>query len=355
MGLLTGVLTADPRRTARLYPGARCFDTRRGRIRAIAAGVRWSDVVVAGGGELLQDRSSRLYSPFNLFPLYLARLHGRRSFCWAVGVGGPGELSRTSAALARGILGSCAGITSRDASTLDTLAGWGLGPPAVLAAADAALSLSRGRPAGPVESDLLGAAPRNVLNRKGTLLPLETRRKLPGYRREDPAPAASRWARLLDVQVEIRGCRVLLFPFHTGSLSNDDGDFCALVMELMEHRERASIARCETVDEALALLAGCRTVVTTPLHGAILSVVAGALPVAVPYSGKCAKFMETAGLSGLCSPGFSGVPGPETRELLDDAWVRCDEWWEGLGKTRMELAARAGRTADHFRDRLGIC
>jgi hypothetical protein len=318
-------------------------------------GVRWSDVVVVGGGELLQDMSSRLYSPFNLLPLYLARIHGRRSFCWAVGVGGPGELSRTSSALARGILGRCSGITARDSSTLDTLARWGLGPPVLLAAADTALSLSRGRPAGPVGSDVLGAAPRNVLNRRGALLPLEARRKLPGYRPEDPAPAASRWARLLDTHLETRGGRVLLFPFHTGSLSNDDGDFCSLVMEHMERRDLASVASFRTVDQALELLAGCRVMVTTPLHGAILSVVTGALPVAVPYSGKCARFMEIAGLSALCSPGFSGVPGPETPELIEDAWVRCEGWWEGLEKTRTELAELAGRTAEHFRDRLGIC
>ncbi len=355
MGAVSGLMAADPQRCARLHAGVRCFDTRRGRVRAMAAGVRWSDAVIVGGGELLQDRSSRLYSPFNLIPLYLARLFGRRSFCWAVGIGGPGELSRTTAAMARGILGRCAGITARDPSTFDTLVGWGLGPPKVITAADTALSLSRGRSAGPVGSDLLGAAPRNVLNRKGALLPLEVRRKLPGYRRDDPSPAASLWAGLLDGHLESRGGAVLLFPFHTGSLSNDDGDFCALVRERMVHRERASVASFETVDEALALLAGCRVVVTTPLHGAILSVVAGALPVAVPYSGKCARFMDSAGLSALCSPGSSGVPGPETREMLDDAWTRCTHWWEGLGEARAELTERAGRTADHFRARLGLC
>ncbi|MCC6871673.1 MAG: polysaccharide pyruvyl transferase family protein, partial [Candidatus Fermentibacter sp.] len=50
------------------------------------------------------------------------------------------------------------------------------------------------------------------------------------------------------------------------------------------HGGAASIFRDTSLDGFLEAIAGCRVMVSTPLHGAILSVVSGALPVAVPYS-----------------------------------------------------------------------
>lgn len=355
MNVRVGVMSADPSRTGKAHPGVTSFYTGQGRLRAMLSGVRWADVVVVGGGELLQDRSSLLYSPFNLMPLVLARLFRRRSFCWAVGIGREGELVRTTPPLARYALASCIGITARDRSTYSTLIEWGFSSPVLKPAADSALLLGRDFAAGPVGSSVLGAAPRNVTNRKGALLPLEVRRRFPGYRPDDPSPAAAAWATMLDRHLDRHGGAALLFPFHTGTLSNDDLSFCRLVQGAMNHPDRASIAEFDTVEQALLLIAGCRVMVTTPLHGAILSVVAGALPVAVPYSSKCSRFMEMAGLEALLEPGNGGVPGPDADRALDDAWNNCGAWWEGLGKVRDELTAASEATPEHFRSRFITC
>lgn len=355
MNACVGVMSADPVRTAFAYPGVKAFHTGRGRLNAMMSGVRWADIVVVGGGELLQDRSSLLYSPFNLMPLFLARLFHRRSFCWAVGIGGPSELVRTTPPLARSALSSCDGITVRDGASYSTLVEWGFTSPVLKPAADSALLLAGDFRAGPVDSTVLGAAPRNVQNRKGSFLPLEARRRLPGYRPPDPLPGASAWAALLDGHLERNAGTVLLFPFHTGTLSNDDLSFCGLVRGAMKHRDRASIAGFDTAGKALELLGGCRVMVTTPLHGAILSVVAGALPVAVPYSGKCSRFMEMAGLEALAEPGNTGIPGPATDRALDDAWRNCDEWWNRLASIREELKTASEATPRHFRNRFDSC
>lgn len=355
MNARVGVMSADPAWTGQTYPGVTGFHTARGMLHAMLAGVRWADVVVVGGGELLQDRSSLLYSPFNLMPLVLARLFRRRSFCWAVGIGRKGELARTTPPLARFALATCGGITARDRPTYTTLIEWGFTSPVLKPAADSALLLGRDFEAGPVHSQVLGAAPRNVLNRKGALLPLELRRRFPGYRPDDPSPAAASWASMLDRHLDRNEGRVLLFPFHTGTLSNDDLLFCRLVQAAMKHADRASIAEFDTVEQALSLIAGCRVMVTTPLHGAILSVVAGALPVAVPYSSKCSRFMEMAGLEALLEPGNGGVPGPAADRALDDAWLNCGAWWARLGSVREELKEASQATPEHFRNRFIIC
>ncbi len=355
MNLRVGVMSADPARTGKTCPGVTSFHTGRGRLHAMFSGVRWADVVVVGGGELLQDRSSLLYSPFNLMPLVLARLFRRRSFCWAVGIGRKGELARTTPPFARFALASCNGITARDRPTYTTLIEWGFTSPVLKPAADSALLLGRDFVAGPVDSLLLGVAPRNVLNRKGALLPLELRRRFPGFHPPDPSPAAAAWASMLDRHLDRNDGKALLFPFHTGTLSNDDLSFCKLVLGAMKNPDRASIAEFDTVEEALSLIAGCRVMVTTPLHGAILSVVAGALPVAVPYSSKCSRFMEMAGLEELVEPGTLGVPGPSTDRALEDAWRNCGSWWETLGKVREELTTASEATPEHFRSRFADC
>jgi polysaccharide pyruvyl transferase WcaK-like protein len=155
--------------------------------------------------------------------------------------------------------------------------------------------------------------------------------------------------------MEATGCSVVLFPFHTGTLSNDDHLFCALVRDAMKHPERVSLARFTSIGQTLALMAGCRVMVTTPLHGAILSVVAGALPVAVPYSSKCTRFMEMAGLESLSPDSPDGTPVPETAVALESAWSRCGQWWEHLARTREMMMKAAENTADHFRRRILGC
>lgn len=308
--------------------------------------------MVVGGGELLQDRSSRLYTPFNLLPLVIARLFRRRGFCWGIGIGSRGELAGTTPMLAKSALRVCDGITARDESSYNTLVRWGFMSPVLKLTADSALALARDFPPGPVESDLLGAAPRNVMNRRGGILPLETRRKIPGFREKDPTEAVESWARALDTHIDAHGGKVLLFPFHTGSLSNDDGAFCRLVLEGMRHSGRASIALWETPRQALDLMARCRVMLTTPLHGAILSVVTGPVPVAVPYSSKCNRFMEMAGLGKYVTKGPPGVPGPGADAVLRKAWQGHAGIWKELTPVRERLSAAAQETGRHFARRM---
>ena len=77
-----GVMSAVPGKTENTY-GAKPFDVSKGKLRAMTHGVRWCDVVIVGGGELAQDRSSLLYTPFNLHPLRPARRYGKPAFAWS--------------------------------------------------------------------------------------------------------------------------------------------------------------------------------------------------------------------------------------------------------------------------------
>jgi len=348
MGVEVGVLSADPDRTKRTYPGVKCFDVSRGRLKAAVSAVRWSDIVIVGGGELVQDVSSLFYSPYNLLPLFLSSVFRKKSFAWAVGIGQKSELALLTPLMTRLALRKCSGITVRDRGSFNSLHRLGFREPEMLLTADCALTL----PAGSREekpSNILGAAPRDVSNRAGKLLPLELRKKMGIHRNADPLPAACAWASILDRQADKHGSEIILFPFHTGSLSNSDDVFCELIKSRMKCKKSVSIADPSDPEGFTSLIAKCRVLVTTPLHGAILAFASGTVPVAVSYSSKCIRFMEQALLMEYIVPGCRGIPGDTAVPVIEKAWINAEILQMRMTPVREKLVKRAVGTAEHFR------
>lgn len=348
MRVETGVLSADPERTKQRYPGVKCFDVSRGRLKAVIAGIRWSDIVIVGGGELVQDVSSLLYSPFNLLPLVLAALFRKKSFAWAIGIGQGLELAPLTPLLMKLVLKACDGITVRDRGSFNVLYKLGFREPEMILAADCALTLSKASRE-QIHTNTLGAAPRNVSNRSRKLLPLELRKKLGLHKDADPLSAADSWAGILDRHVNKHSSRIILFPFHTGSLSNDDHEFCDLVMSRMNHASRVKLADPAKPDEFVNLISRCRVLVTTPLHGAIISVVTGTVPVSISYASKCTRFMEQAELEEYTPSGKAGIPGKTAAAAIERAWINSESIQMRMTAVREKLVGRSEKTAEHFR------
>lgn len=343
-----GVMSADPERTAASY-GAVPFDVAGGRLSAMRRGVRWADVVVVGGGELAQDRSSLLYTPFNLHPLRLARRCGKPTFAWSVGIGRREELASWTPGQLRKWLGRCRGVTVRDHGSRELLLEVGLDPGRVVLVPDSAFSLAGGSaPESAAKDDVIGAAPRNVANRRGHLLPLEVRRRLGLHRPGDVSCEVAAWAALLDSHLERHGGEVLLFPFHTGTLSNSDDRHCRLVMEGMRHGGRARMVMPGDLDAFLGEMARCRAFITVPLHGAILSVLCGTLPISVPYASKCGRFMSEAGLEDLTVTADGDDGWERLAGLLEAAWLDGGALAGRLAESRERLVAGSRLTVETF-------
>lgn len=347
-GIRTGVMSADPGKTKETY-GAKPFDVGEGRLRAMTGGVRWSDVVIVGGGELAQDRSSLLYTPYNLHPLRLARRYGKPAFAWSIGIGQGDELARWTPGQLRKWLGYCSGITVRDRSSYDTLMQLGLDPERVKLSSDSTFTLASDYAGLHHAPELLGVALRNVSNRQGKLLPLEWRKKLGLYREPDVSERRRRWAAILDRHIETRGGEVLFFPFHTGSLSNSDDEECIAVMAMMKNSQKASIFMPGALREFLNGISRCRIFVTVPLHGSILSVVTGTVPVAVPYASKGYRFMDEAGLGGLTVDPRADDWDRRLSSLLDRTWESSREIQNDISLTRSRLAEQCTVNLRHFR------
>jgi len=348
MGVKTGVLSADPKRTRRRYSGIKCFSVSDGRLKAIIRAVMWCDIVVVGGGELVQDVSSLFYTPFNLLPLFLAFLFRKKSFAWAVGIGQMHELAPLTPLLVRIALWFPSGITVRDRGSFNVLHRLGFREPEMILAADSALTLSD-YPNEVKKHDILGVAPRNVLNRSGKFFPLEIRKKFRNYREPDPMPAADAWAGILDAFAGKYKSEIVMFPFHTGSLSNSDHEFCDLIKSRMNHSSLVRFADPAKPEEFTDMISQCRVFVTTPLHGAILSVVTGTVPVSVSYASKCSRFMEQIELEDYLIAEKPGIPNKSVAATIERAWMNSESVVERMVPVREKLVQRAGKTAEHFR------
>ncbi len=348
MGVKVGVLSAEPVLTKQRYPGIKCFDASRGRLKAVISGIKWGDIIIVGGGELVQDVSSLFYSPYNLLPLFLAALFRKKAFAWAIGIGQGSELAPLTPLLTKAALRTCDGITVRDRGSFNMLHKLGFREPEMILTADCALTLSE-EEREQKQSNILGAAPRNVSNRSRKLLPLELRKKLGLHKETDPLPAADAWANILDRHVTRHDSEIILFPFHSGSLSNDDQAFCNLVKSRMKHSSRVILADPSKPDEFVNLISRCRVMVTTPLHGAIMSVATGTIPVSISYASKCTRFMEQAELQEYTPSGKAGIPGKKAAVAVERAWINSENMQNRMDAVRKNLVGRAEKTAEHFR------
>jgi polysaccharide pyruvyl transferase WcaK-like protein len=343
-----GVLSAVPEKTEKIY-GAEPFDVVKGKLRAMTRGVKWSDVVIVGGGELAQDKSSLLYTPFNLHPIRLAKRFGKPAFAWSIGIGQENELARWTPGQLRKWLGYCSGVTVRDRHSLKILLDLGLSPERVVLASDSTFTLAGDYAQPHGTSEILGVALRNVSNRQGNILPLEIRRKLGLYREPDVSDIRRKWANLLDRHIENHGGEIRFFPFHTGSLSNSDDSECEAVMAMMKHSDHATVIMPSDIKVFLTRISESRVFLSVPLHGSILSVVTGTIPIAVPYASKCYRFMEEAGISNLTVDSSSDNWDAELSVLLDRTWDSARDILQILVEKRSELAEKCTLNLELFK------
>lgn len=349
LGIRLGVPSAFPSETLEKYDVVG-FPVSKGRIRAIVDGIKWADAILVGGGELVQDTSSLLYTPFNLFPLWIAKAEKKPCFVYSVGIGQGRELASWTPALIKKSLSMTTSITLRDRSSYETLKELGLREDRIFHTADSAFAFADDFTPGPIDSGILAVAPRNVSNRQGKLLPLETRKKLGLYRPKDSRPRRMLWAEILDRHIEKWNSSIKFFPFHTGSLSNSDDVECREIIALMKNTGRISIFdTSKNFEIMLRELSFCRVTLGVPLHAAILAVVTGSLPVSIPYASKGVRFMKESGLDELILEPLETGGADKAVETLDKAWCNTPDFWLNLRKSRKEMTERSKLNPEIFR------
>lgn len=222
------------------------------RLRGLPGALLASRVVISGGGGLLQDRTSARSLRYYLGVLRAARALGKRTLLYGQSLGPLSE--RGAEAVARTLQG--VPLALRDAPSLVLAERLGL---QAVRVADAALLLDPPAPPTAPNDDVLVLIPRG------------------GY------PAMSETLARLGAAHRRQGGRLRLLLLHPEA-DRHEGAW------LRERLPDSELLEPTRPSSALALMAGCRAVISGRLHGLILAAVAAVPTAGIAYDPKVAGF-----------------------------------------------------------------
>lgn len=267
------VLSANPAATEKLY-GVHAVK-RISPVKVLKA--LWNcDLLISGGGSLLQDVTGRLSIFYYLSLIAMGKLMGKKVMIYSQGIGPIRKPFNRF--MTRHILGWVDAITVREPNSRSDLIEMGIEPEHVTITADPVISLS------PQEDPLL----------------MEWLRHTPGYidnapligfafRGQDMAfGAAEKLTKVIRSLRETLHANVLLIPYY----SEQDG----MVLDSLERLAEGLVIPVRkrlSVKEMLSLTAQLDVLVGTRLHSLIVSAVCGTPMVAVSYDPKIEYFMGT--------------------------------------------------------------
>ncbi|WP_031514076.1 polysaccharide pyruvyl transferase CsaB [Desulfofalx alkaliphila] len=275
------VLSHNPRRTGDLY-GVKAVN--RWRFKEVSAALKECDLLISGGGSLLQDVTGIKSLIYYLGVVWLAQRYGKPVFFYAQGIGPVNSwLGRR---LMKLVVNRVQAVTVRDEQSLDDLRHMGVAQPAMTITADPVLGLK-------VTEEHIKSG-REIL--KGLGLDLSkpilgvSVRHWPG----SVKPLQTELARCCDYYVH-KGWQVLFLPLHFPG----DVEPSQRVIDLM-YRKHFILQRNHTVGEFMGIIAACDMLVGMRLHSLIMAAIVGVPVVGLSYDPKIDRFLEQLDITPAC-------------------------------------------------------
>lgn len=262
---------------------------------------READLVLIGGGGLLQDRSSLLNVPRYAYKAVLARLLRRPVAFYAISVGPIRH--RATELLVRMTLNRCSFVTVRDAASRERLISYGVRADLITVTADPAITLKPStepsaswlqmRTSG--KTPLVGVSLRHPAE-SSRLLPVGLAHRLGLARRRAGAEydaLISVVANALDRIHEACGVRFAFLPlWYTRDRQVHDD-----VLAAMEHRDSAwELDREHSPHDFKALVGSVDLMISMRLHGVIFAASTGTPFIALGYAQKVSDFVDQVGM-----------------------------------------------------------
>ena len=298
IGLRIEVLSNSPDKTADIY---RVTASNRWKLGEVYRAIKDSDMLISGGGSLLQDVTGLKSLLYYLGVIRLARWLGKPVFFYAQGIGPvnskPGRL------LMRWLVNKVDYITVRDKSSRQDLLDMGVTRPSIQVTADPVLGLE--------EKFVDKSIGKGILEKVGLDLSIE--RRLVGV-------SVREWQGLTDYKRVVAevcdklsrvGYQVVFLPMHYP----DDLQTSQEVQELMEQPAVVLSERYSVVEMA-SLIANMDFMLGMRLHALILAAVMHVPPVAISYDPKIDRFMGLLGRQAATT-----VDRPD----YDELWLAIEE------------------------------
>lgn len=323
------VLSQEPEKTARTY-GVQAVN--RWNLKEIWQALRQCDLLISGGGSLLQDVTSSRSVMYYLGIVQLAKLMGKKVFFYAQGVG-PISRRLSQEAIKR-VVNKVDLITVRDEESKKLLLELGVTKPEILVKADAVMGLyakemDRQQGIKYLEKNdvQLGEGAPPIIG-----ISVREWHQFQGYKK---ALAA------VGDQLVQKGYQVVFLPFHFP----DDIAPSREIAKMME--EPAVVIRDELgVVEMLGCLSAMHLLIGMRLHSLIMASVMGVPILGISYDPKVDAFMKSVGqpVVGRVETLDAGVLAEEVKKILVSREETLAGLTEAVGALRVE-ARDTGRLA----------
>jgi polysaccharide pyruvyl transferase CsaB len=291
------VLSANPRATSKSY-GVKSYD--RMNSRSVVRALKESQVLILGGGSLIQDATSMRNSIYYGGLIGLARQFGLTTIAIAQGIGPLGKpLTRW---IARQAFGNCTAVSVRDPASAALLETWGI---SCQMAPDPVWSLA----ATPVPEIASIPSPKIAVT-------LRSHPNLTNERLEIISKA------LLDLQAAT-GSHILLVPFQ---LTTDLDIAQQIQAELMDNSQVVTLTNPKQLK---GLFQGVDLAIGMRYHSLIMAAAEGCKCWAIGYDPKVSKLMTEI-----------DVPGWELTDLPPDPSIITQAWQQHL-KSGTALSAQS--------------
>ena len=319
---------------------------------AMLSALREADLMLWGGGQLLQNASSKPFLLAQLALVQTAHALGTPVMGFAQGAGPiDGGLSRLAA---RRVVDGSRCFTVRDTLSASALRSLGVVRTPIEVTADPALLItpaSTERAASLVEAagvcgPFVVFAPRQWGHYTGGWLPV-------GMARRGQGPEPSSWfagilrdlAAAADHVIGNLRMDVLFMPMCPGGDQHDEL-VAAAVQARMRHAGRSHIFRSDCDSQDLAAVLGlAEALVAIRMHPIILASLSGVLGIAISYQGKGAAFQQRLGLDRYALP-INQVTADDLIGRLDSLLAEKAALYETVATRVRALQQAARRNAE---------
>lgn len=276
------VLSQDPVSTAEKY-GVKSVN--RKSIRSIIRAIRKSDLLISGGGSLLQDVTSKKSILYYLIIMWIAQLFRKKVFIYSQGIGPIN--STLNRKLTSKTLSKVSGIVVRDEASKEFLAEIGVSTDQVVVTADPVLRIKRA----PL---IIG---EEILRKEG--IKINKDQLTVGFairERKLNSEFVDELCIAMERLIQEQKAQIVLIPFH---YSED-----VSVIEEIEKRlgdKVYSIKHKYLTNEMLSIIGNMDLLVGVRLHALIHSAIMNVPMIGISYDPKINSFMKSIGMKAMCS------------------------------------------------------
>jgi len=263
--------------------------------------IRKSDLTVVGGGELIQDKSSKAYILFNLFPIVVSKIFRKNVIALAIGISDKNEISRFGRIVSKFCMNQCDDITVRDTQSLRNASDLGIKANINLSSDIVFYNKCEKKHKEPLthinDNKYIIVSVRNTSKRKSNLLPASFK-KNKSVLNNDFDQYLFSISEVLNTLINNYNYKVILWPTYIGAkFSSRDDIITQSLGKKIHKKENVQIINNNlSKTEIFEMLSKAEFIITTPLHAMIMAILSNCPIISLSYANKCRNLMETIGL-----------------------------------------------------------